>query len=139
MNERLFGSTAAHRHHDRIEHEFTANRWLGRPADYLSGEQIHHNSEVEPTLPGSYVGYVCDPGRIRFGDAEIPLKGVRYQSRSFGRGVLSNPISPYGSDTVDSHEARDTMLATCFPGFSKIEKYPRRSIDPVACDKRCTD
>jgi hypothetical protein len=45
----------------------------------------------------------------------------------------------HGSNTIDPHEARNTMLAARFTSFSKIKKDPGRTVDAVARYKRRAD
>ena len=62
-----------------------------------------------------------------------------YQGGWLGGGVPPGPIAIRCSNTVDSHEARNTMLTARLPGFSKIKEDARRSIDAMARHKRGAD
>lgn len=55
------------------EHELAANGRLCGPANNLAREQIHHDRQIEPPLPGPNVGDIGDPRLIRTANGEFPL------------------------------------------------------------------
>jgi len=53
----------------------------GGPPHDPAREQIDHDGQVEPALPGPDVGDVRDPRRVWVRRGELPLQKVRNQDR----------------------------------------------------------
>src|SRR5450631_2216325 len=122
-----------HRHHDGVEDELPVDCRLRRPSDYLSGEQVQDDGQIEPPLPGSNVGYVRDLCHIGLGNVEVALQSVWNGCRWLALCLAPGTVSAHRSDAVGSHDARNSMFAAGFAGFSKVEKDSGRTVNTMAC------
>ena len=104
------------------------DRRSGRPPDDLPGEQVHHASEVEQTLPRADIGDIRHSNSIGAANVKVPLYQIGNECGWFARRIMACmacPVSVERTDFVDSHETRDAMLAACLTGFPNVEEYPR--------------
>lgn len=74
---RVFGLSAPQRHQQSIEHKFCVDAAGHGPANHLAGEQIKHHGQIQPTLVGTDLGDVRNPGLVWTLRRELPLQMVR--------------------------------------------------------------
>lgn len=131
-DDALPGLSPPHCHQQRVEHEFSGQRWLHRPTYDLAREQVHDDSEIEPCLPGPNVGDVGDPHAIGRLDGEFAINAIRCQNRRAAGDVPRCFIAAYGSNLVATHEPRHPMPAAGFSNLAQVANYARRAINAAA-------
>src|SRR5664279_2568698 len=135
MDDSSAGSATAYGHQHCVD-ELAGYRRSRRPPDDLSGEQIHDHSEVDPALPSADVCNIRYPSLVWTCDVEISLQEVWDELGGLGRRAVPDSISSNRSDFVDAHQPHHAVLAASLAGLPKVEEYPGRSVDTVACRKR---
>lgn len=63
------------------------NRRLDGPAYDLAREEVHHDGQIEPSLPGTDVGDVRNPGLVGPRHRELTLQHVRDQCVRLCNGI----------------------------------------------------
>jgi len=86
-------ASASHGHHDGVQDEFAAQACAGGPADNQSREQIHHDCQIQPTLPGANVRDISDPDLVRADDVEISLDQIGRDDSGFATGVAPSSVA----------------------------------------------
>src|SRR5215216_4362666 len=88
-------------HVHRIQHKLRLEIVRHRPADDLPRVGVQDEREVEPTLPGSDIGYVRNPQTIWSFGGEVALHQVRSRGSTLGpcaEGGASLPPTPTASE-----------------------------------------
>ena len=90
MDHGIATASAPNGHQHGIQHEPTAQRGLGRPADDAPREEIHDDRQIQPARPGSDIGDTRDPNLVRPDDVEVPLNEFRRNGRGLASRVLTS-------------------------------------------------
>jgi hypothetical protein len=93
--------------------------------------KLHHR-QIQPALPRSDIGNVCDSNRAGRIDRERALQMI---GRNDGRATSNRArrlIAANGLDLVFAHEALNTMKTAAFASFSQIAEHPPCAVDPLA-------
>ena len=64
-----------------------------RPADDAAAVQVLNGDEVQPPLPGTQVGDVCDPAAVRGAGCEVAVEKIVRRRARLGRGSSSSATS----------------------------------------------
>jgi hypothetical protein len=139
MNQCMARSPATHGHQDSVQHQFAMNRRTGRPANDPSRIKIHDHSQIQPPLPSTNVGNICDPNAIRFSHGELPLEHIWNQHRRLANSNPSCSIAVQRAQAILAHQAFDSVFTTSLASLTQIQKRARRTIDTVAGDKGSTN
>jgi hypothetical protein len=125
----------AYGHHHRVEHELTVDRRARRPADDPGREQIHDDCQIHPALPRPNVGDVCHPSLVGACHRELSPQNIRDQDGWLADRPASGSIAMKCAQVVQSHEARDTVLAAGVACLTQVQEddSPRFRVEVWNC------
>jgi hypothetical protein len=89
-----------YRHLERIERKIRTQVIRDLPAENNAGEQIHHESGIDPAGKRLDIGDVRDPAAVRRRRVEAPIQQVRWPVRRVTRQCRRGPLPP-GAGTAD--------------------------------------
>src|SRR6516162_7267711 len=139
MDDRLLWPASTHGHEDGIEDQFLSDVRTYSPSNDPSREQIHNHGQVEPSLPGTDVGYIGNPSLVRPADVELALEDVGSELRWLGSKLGLPAVSAHGPDLIDTHETCDAMLAARLARLPQVKEHPRRAVNSITSMQRGAD
>jgi hypothetical protein len=111
------------------EREVPVDRGAGCPAHDTPGEQIEHDGEVQPALPGPEVGDVRHPDLVGRGRAEVPLQHVRSDGKRVVRvGGLAEAAPRSARQAGFFHQPCDPFASDLLAGGAQLGVYARTAV-----------
>jgi hypothetical protein len=104
-------------HGKRCDGQFSPHVITHRPANDLPGEEIKHDSQIEPAFGGWHIAYIGEPDLVRPRSGKIlsqPVGGNR-KTVAAVRGAWSKPPRRYCPYAVMTHEPFDAAAACLVP------------------------
>ena len=83
-----------YRHLQRIERKIRTQVICDLPAQHAAGEQVHHESGIDPAGKRLHIGDVRDPAAVRRRRVEAPLQQVRWPVRGIAGQRRRRPLPP---------------------------------------------
>lgn len=96
-------------HVERVDHQFSAQVRVHRPADDAATEHVEDDGEVEKTGPRRHIRDVGDPELIRGGSRELALDEVRRGARVLVARALVLLATAHALEPGRFHQALDTF------------------------------
>jgi hypothetical protein len=113
--ERLAGTLwTGDRHLPGVVDEAVSRVRRELPADDPPREDVEHDCQVRPALPGAYVGEVTDPQLVRPGRLEAPADKIR----ACDGLSLWDRRAPRRTSSISSQAAQPSILSRSAIGFS---------------------